>query len=48
MKRLLVFLAVGVWAAEPLTIEELLASVDRAFPLIEAVVDWFNSHYGWD
>ena len=38
MKRLLVFLAVGVWAAEPLTIEELLASVDRAFPLIEAVV----------
>ena len=38
MKRLLVFLAVGAWAAEPLTIEELLASVDRAFPLIEAVV----------
>ena len=38
MKRLLVFLAVGVWGAEPLTIDELLASVDRAFPLIEAVV----------
>jgi len=38
MKRLIVVLAAGVWGAEPLTIEELLASVDRAFPLIEAVV----------
>ena len=25
-------------AAEPLTIDELLASVDRAFPLIDALV----------
>ena len=38
MKRLIVLMAAGVWAAEALTIEELLASVDRAFPLIEAVV----------
>jgi len=38
MKPLIFFLAASAWAAEPLTIEELLASVDRSFPLIEAVV----------
>lgn len=38
MKRLILLLATCTWAAEPLTVDELLASVDRAFPLIEAVV----------
>lgn len=38
MKLLIVLFAAASWAAEPLTIDELLASVDRAFPLIEAVV----------
>jgi outer membrane protein TolC len=38
MKLLIVFLAASAWAAEPLTIDELLSSVDRAFPLIEAAV----------
>ncbi|MFN0105103.1 MAG: TolC family protein [Bryobacteraceae bacterium] len=38
MKLWIVCLAASAWAAEPLSTEELLASVDRAFPLIEAVV----------
>lgn len=38
MKRLILLITTAAWAAEPLSIDELLASVDRAFPLIEAVV----------
>lgn len=38
MKRLILLLSAAAWAAEPLSIDELLGSVDRAFPLIEAVV----------
>ncbi len=39
MKRLILLAAAGICqAAEPLSIDELLASVDRSFPLIEAVV----------
>jgi outer membrane protein, heavy metal efflux system len=36
-KLLMAALAVACWGAEPLSVEELLASVDRAFPLLEAV-----------
>lgn len=38
MKRLLLLLSAAAWSAEPLSIDELLGSVDRSFPLIEAVV----------
>jgi outer membrane protein TolC len=38
MKRLIILLTAAAWAAEPLSIDELLGSVDRAFPLIQAVV----------